>query len=679
MYPHSTTVSRGECVAVTAYAAYLWRQRELAALLGMPLIANPARLMRMRVVAFAGWGYRPSGLLASWGAALFGIPNWRLEDGFLRSVGMGRSEAPLSIVVDDLGIHYDANRPSRLEVLVRNPLSAQQTARALALIVAWRAARVSKYNRLREYSGHLPDKYVLVADQTFGDRSIRFGGASAASFRRMLQAALDENPNHTVLVKVHPGAVSGRGRGYFDLPALQGMPRVQVFAGDVHPVSLIEHADAVYAVTSQMGFEGLLWGKHVRTFGMPFYAGWGLTQDELPAPDRRKPVAIENLVHATLVDYPRYLDPETGKRCEPERLIEWMGLQRRQRERWPAEIFATGFARWKKPVVRDYFVGSKVHFVQATGRLPKNAALAVWGSSPVEGRLPDGTKILRVEDGFLRSVGLGADLVRPLSWVIDGLGIYYDSTQPSALEVLLQQTAFSQELIERARKIRERLVAEGLTKYNVGSGKWQRPGDGENSGEARRVILVTGQVESDAALAFGAPGIRTNTELLHAVRKSQPADYIIYKPHPEVVARVSGRGEVESHALEWCDEVVMDVPMGELLQSVDEVHVITSLAGFEALLREKAVTCHGHPFYAGWGLTKDMTVVPRRSRRLNIEELVAGALLLYPSYLSRITRKPTTAEQALDELLAWRDEEGAGMPSWRKLLRLAKNFGQNKK
>jgi len=679
MYSRSTTVSQSECVAVTAYAAYLWRQHELAALLGMPLIANPVRLMRMRVVAFAGWGLRPSSRLASWGAALFGIPNWRLEDGFLRSVAMGRSEAPLSIVVDDLGIHYDANRPSRLEALVRNPLSAQQTERAVALMAAWRSARVSKYNHLREYSGHLPGKYVLVADQTFGDAAIRFGSASAASFRRMLQAALDENPNHTVVVKVHPGAVSGRGRGYFDLPVLQGMSRVQVFTGDVHPVSLIEHADAVYAVTSQIGFEGLLWGKRVRTFGMPFYAGWGLTQDELPAPDRRRPVAIENMVHATLVDYPRYLDPETGTRCEPERLIEWMGLQRRQREQWPAEIFAMGFSRWKRPVVRDYFAGCKVHFVQAATGLPVNAALAVWGRNPVQSRLPDGAKILRIEDGFLRSVGLGADLVRPLSWVIDDLGIYYDSTQPSALEVLLQQAVFSQELIERARKIRERLAAEGLTKYNVGSGKWQRPLDCANDGKARQVMLVAGQVESDAALAFGAPGIRTNTELLRAVRKSHPADYIVYKPHPEVVARVSGRGEVESGALEWCDEVVKDVPMGELLNSVDEVHVINSLAGFEALLRGKAVTCHGQPFYAGWGLTRDVTPVPRRSRHLTIDELVAGALLLYPSYLSRITRKPTTAERALDELLAWRDVEGAGMPSWRKLLRLAKNIGQNKK
>ncbi|MGH8642553.1 MAG: capsular polysaccharide biosynthesis protein, partial [Burkholderiales bacterium] len=105
---------------------------------------------------------------------------------------------------------------------------------------------------------------------------------------------------------------------------------------DVHPVSLIECAAAVYVVTSQMGFEGLLWGKRVRTFGMPFYAGWGLTQDDLPAPGRRRPATLEALVHAALVEYPRYLDPQTGRRCEVERLIEWMGLQRRMRERIPA-------------------------------------------------------------------------------------------------------------------------------------------------------------------------------------------------------------------------------------------------------------------------------------------------------------------------------------------------------
>ena len=297
----------------------------------MPLVANPLRLRKMRVVAYAGWGLKPSGRFAAWRAARRGLPCWRLEDGFLRSVEPGLDHAPLSIVVDDTGIYYDATRPSALESHVVKRLSAKAAGRARALVAAWRAARVSKYNHLPEYHGALPARYVLVADQTFGDASIRYGMAGPESFSRMLRAALAENPDATVLVKIHPDVFAGRKRGYFDVRSLSSMPRVRVLAEDVHPVGLIGGAAAIYVVTSQIGFEGLLWGKRVRVFGMPFYGGWGLSNDELPAPARRQPVALENLVHAALVEYPRYLDPETGRRCEVERLIEWMGAQRRLR------------------------------------------------------------------------------------------------------------------------------------------------------------------------------------------------------------------------------------------------------------------------------------------------------------------------------------------------------------
>jgi capsular polysaccharide export protein len=115
--------------------------------------------------------------------------------------------------------------------------------------------------------------------------------------------------------------------------------------------------------------------------------------------------------------------------------------------------------------------------------------------------------------------------------------------------------------------------------------------------------------------------------------------------------------------------VVVDVSMGELLPQVDEVHTLTSLAGFEALLRGKKVVCHGQPFYAGWGRTEDREPVARRTRRLTLDELVAGTLILYPTYVSRTTGRFTTAERALAELLAWRQAGPGSLPWWRKPLR----------
>lgn len=639
----------------------------LGDLLGAPVVHRRAAGNPAACGGVIAWGRKPSASAAANFAARHGLRVLRLEDGFLRSVELGNREPPLSIVLDDSGIYYDATAPSRLESLIAADHTDEQRARASALMSDWRVARISKYNYARDYEGSLPARYVLVADQTRGDASIRYGLAGDAGFQRMLDAALAEHPDCTVLLKVHPEVMAGRKRGHFDLAALARNPRIRLLGVDAHPVSLIERAEAIYAVTSQIGFEGLLWGKPVRTFGMPFYAGWGLTRDELPAPERRKPVSLEDLVHAALLEYPRYIDPETGLRCEAERVVAWMALQRRMRARFPATVYAQGFSLYKRATVRSFFQGSRVRFVPRSTDIPADSLRVVWGRSDVPA---DGTATLRLEDGFIRSVGLGADLVRPLSWVMDRHGIYYDATRPSELELILKNTRFDDGLLARALALRERLVADGLTKYNVGAPGWQRPENrplpsgGKDTRSARRVILVPGQVESDASLAYGAPDICRNLDLLRAVRAANPDAYVVYKPHPDVVAGLRRKGLGEADTARWCDEVLVDASMGELLLSVDEVHTLTSLAGFEALLRGRKVVCYGQPFYAGWGLTRDMLPVTRRERSLSLDELVAGVLILYPAYISRTTRRYTTPERALDELLSWRRSDAAAMPWW---------------
>jgi capsular polysaccharide export protein len=619
---------------------------------------------------YIGWGYKRSGRKARLEAARRSTPFLLLEDGFLRSVE--REGPPLSLVIDDLGIYYDCQHPSRLECLILEPLDQGETGRAQALIHAWRRARASKYNHARDYAGVLPERYVLVCDQTVGDLSVQHGGADASDFRRMLEAALSENAACPVLVKTHPDVIMGRKRGYLDADVGSIDPRIHLIAEDCHAASLLEKAEAVYTVTSQMGFEALLWGKKVRCFGMPFYAGWGLTSDDQEAPSRRGPVSFEQLVHAALVRYPRYVDPETGERCEVERALAHVELQRRMRGRFPPVVHAVGFSRWKRPILKRFLAGSEVVFARTPRQVPEGAAVALWGRAD-SGSLPCAARPICLEDGFLRSVGLGADFTQPISWVCDDEGLYYDASRPSRLERILADEVFSDTLLQRAQRLRALVLACGITKYNLDvaarPAHWRRPD------AARHVILVAGQVEDDASLRHGAPEIKRNGELLRAVRKLNPGSYIVYKPHPDVVAGLRRWGREEKSASNWCDEIVLHEPIGRLFEQADEVHTLTSLAGFEALLRGKPVTCHGLPFYAGWGLTTDMVSTPRRSRLLTLDELVAGALILYPSYVSRVTGQFTTPERAVEELIAWR-AEGEKLPSVRRLLRPILSFGK---
>ena len=336
----------------------------------------------------------------------------------------------------------------------------------------------------------------------------------------------------------------------------------------------------------------------------------------------------------------------------------------------PQAAYALGFSWRKRALVRQFLGQDSIRFIRSAQHVPAGAVVAVWASgpfgirwTPLQGRFH--FKRIFLEDGFLRSVGLGADLIRPLSWVVDERGIYYDASQPSDLEFTLQNTRFSAGLLHRAAALRTQLVASKLTKYNVGAQPLSRPA----GAKGKQLVMVVGQVETDAAIGLGAPGIKTNLALLKSARLAHPDAWVIYKPHPDVVAGLRNSGQNEKDASNWCDESVTDAPMGDMLEAVDIVHVMSSLAGFEALLRGKAVVCHGLPFYAGWGLTVDTLTLPRRSRRLLLDELIAGTLLCYPRYVSRVTGSACSAEDALRELIAWKDRSDSRTPLWRTILR----------
>lgn len=644
------------------------RIEHLSAFLGEPVApVHPWRGAAVPLSGVAAWGRRPSARRAQAFAQAHGIDRFLcLEDGFLRSLRPGASSPTCSLVVDDLGIYYDASQPSRLEAMIGMPLPPAEQARARQLIERWRSAGISKYNHAPAPSSLPAQPYVLVVDQTENDASVQFGHADGDSFRRMLESALKAYPNCRVVVKEHPEVALGRKLGYLGRILDQGREvRVERLQGDVHVVPLIRSALAVFTVTSQVGFEALLHGKTVHTFGMPFYAGWGLTIDALPAPGRRHPVSVEQLAFAALVRYARYVRPHTGQRCEVEEAIDYLALQRRMCQQFPRYLHAIGFSSWKRKILKDFLQGHAVTFHRNLGTVPQGATLLRWGQC-VDAAARGDLAVITVEDGFLRSVGLGAQLARPLSWVFDCSGIYYDATRESDLERVLANADFDPGMLVRAARLRTSIIHGGLTKYNVGSGNWRRPAG------AGRAILVVGQVEADASLRLGAPGIRTNRALLEEVRAEEPDAYLVYKPHPDVMSGLRGDREQERALAALCDEVVPDCPMDRLIAAVDGVHVLTSLAGFEALLRGKPVTAHGAPFYAGWGLTDDRCQIPRRGRRLSLDMLVAGALILYPRYVLRDGKNGfATPEIVVDHILSWREESPTRVSGFRRhLLRL---------
>ncbi len=327
-----------------------------------------------------------------------------------------------------------------------------------------------------------------------------------------------------------------------------------------------------------------------------------------------------------------------------------------------------GFAFWKQNHIAPLLWNgtNEFRFLRNPAEVRPGSSVAVWRAKAPQRAIAQlersNGSLIEIEDGFLRSRGLGADCIPPLSITVDRLGAYFDPSQPSQLEQILQEGSIDANLINRARELRRLIVEAGIGKYEQGGRSIARPA------RERRHILVPGQVEDDRAVQLGGCGLVSNVELLSRVREEAPDAYILYKAHPDVLAGHRRGAVADRDCLQFADEIVGQVPIASMIEMVDEVHVNTSLAGFEALLRGKEVTTYGVPFYAGWGLTRDLGPVPqRRTAKRTIDELVAATLLLYPRYFDPVTGLPCPAEVVVARLSVIETGDAGFVVSMRRL------------
>ncbi|WP_430459463.1 capsular polysaccharide biosynthesis protein [Thalassolituus sp. LLYu03] len=616
-----------------------------------------------------GWGNKANTRPGRRFAGANGLPFIALEDGFIAYAGHPSSDSHrLSLIADETGIYYDASAPSDLELDCLQAdawFDASMAGRAQRLLHKLRASGCSKYNHPRKplpaWLQAAEQPLILVVDQTFGDLSVAGAQADAADFSAMLDAALAENPDALILIKTHPDVLLGKKLGYFPAQTITH-PRVRVIADDCAPAALFEKVQAVYCVSSQLGFEALWHGKTVHCFGLPFYAGWGLTRDRKLCPRRRLNLTLLQLLAAALIRYPRYVLPD-GVPGQVEDVLDQLMVGSMRADKVQVKVcYAVGFSLWKRSFVPAFVadMAQTVRFVKRSVVLKRlaehnagDAAVLVWGGADDQLAAQvrqTGSAFWRMEDGFVRSVGLGADLRRPSCLVIDGRGLYYRDDADSDLVWMLRHTDLSAALIERGGHLVGMLNRLAVTKYNVGD-----QGDQvdrlvqtlRTDAGGRELILVPGQFEADMSIARSRGVVKTNAGLLAAVRKKYPQAYVVFKEHPDLYSGVRPGALGEQAALQHADAYVTHAGMHELLQICDRVCTMTSLTGFEALIRGKPVTVFGSPFYAGWGLTDDELVFPERRRRRSLAELVAIALILYCRCVDWHSRRLVSPERII--------------------------------
>lgn len=600
-----------------------------------------------------GYGLRSAGYCAAI-ASRFNAKLLWIDDGFVRSVG-GRKDGalPVSLVVDPIGRHDDPLRPSALENLLNAApdFSEAVLREAASLMVFKREHGLSRFNHGADSVAYGPTARlgcrILIIDPTAEETGPAATAAGPQPLGRMIAAARIESAGAPLAV------LRSRVAGDRDhlAPLLQTGDTVLDASVDV--MNLIEQMDAVYVLSSLIGLDALVAGRRVVCFGQPFYAGWGLTDDRAPRIERRRQhLNLESLFAAAYLLYPRYVDPLTGRACSARIAFERLATFKRHARRVAGQWVGLNIPPPKHPVLRAFLAGPHSRYSPSrwsTRESDDQIRFAAWASKPNEAvrtaRRSHPDQIAYIEDGFLRSVGLGSNFHPAASLVLDRTGIYYDPATVSDLERILNETVFDAATLAHAEKLRNQVVELGLSKYNLAL-----PGALPLEGATDRcILLVPGQVEDDASVKTGGQGW-SNLLLLRTVRSAHPDAFILYKEHPDVTAgnRVGRIAPSEAQAL--ADVVVQNFDILACIKAADEIHTLTSLTGFEALLRGKPVTTYGLPFYGGWGLTVDRQAYPRPRRNLSLNALVAGALLLYPLYLDPISRLPCDAETFIERL-----------------------------
>jgi capsular polysaccharide export protein len=522
-------------------------------------------------------------------------------------------------------------------ILAQLPLDdAALLERARQVIDRLKMLKLCKDTVLCSQNPHPNAPYVLVLDQPKDDPTLPAEPAGTDQLLEMLVLAHEAHPHAHIVVYAPNRDGTGPVKGHFE--GADASPNVRIFTDPTNTWDLLEHATAVYTLSSPLGFDAILAGHKPNVFGTPWYAGWGLTQDQALLARRTRRLTRAQLVAGALFQYCQWYDPHTKTLCEIEDALALLEARQRAALADQHGYIASNILRWKRPHMRRYFGSHAMTFSDQPDEIARKTDLGrvhlAWGATA--------NAPLRIEDGFLRSRGLGAALVRPMSLVIDDTGLYFDPTRASKLERLIaERTTLAGHEKTRIEHIISRLKALNLSKYNVGAGCPSLP-DGHK-------ILVAGQVEDDASIKLGAGDINTNHALLSAARAANPDAVIVFKPHPDVEAGLR-RGKVQN-ADKIADVIAHDADPITLIDACDAVWTMTSLIGFEALIRGKPVTCTGAPFYAGWGLTTDIGNTPaRRGARPSVLGLAYATLIDYPRYFDPDTGAAMSIEHAITML-----------------------------
>jgi capsular polysaccharide export protein len=319
-------------------------------------------------------------------------------------------------------------------------------------------------------------------------------------------------------------------------------------------------------------------------------------------------------------------------------------------------LFFINISLWKQKTIKNIFVKSNIKFIKSEDikdiKNDQNNKIIIWGINKFKSIKEEFPKynFIIIEDGFIRSKSLGSDLAEPLSLIIDNKGIYFDPRSESGLEDIIKNYSLTIEDKQDGLLIKEKILSDNISKYNIDSNIEDNIYKDNNN---KNIKIIIGQVEDDASIIFGSNVIKTNLDLIKEVYKTKADnDFLIYKPHPDVTSGNRVGKVKQKEALKYCDYIDNKTPIINILKYKNiEVHTITSLTGFENILRGNTTVCYGNPFYSGWGLTIDVCMpeyIKNRRKNISIDDFFTYAYIKYPVYYDNKKQELTNVNNVIE-------------------------------
>jgi capsular polysaccharide export protein len=601
----------------------------------LPFVKN------IKDMSFVSWGYRTKVKTTFLLELLETIETVYFEDGLIKSIqDLEQSDSVFSFIVTTNSPYYDAFNISSLENTISSFNDFPENLKVQSTVFRETISShfINKYNNIKSIIDiDIEDDSVLLISQLKDDLSLIHGCQQEISTKEIFDHISKVHPNKKIYVKIHPKSLTTSATNDIDLEYAKRF--ATIISDDTNSIALLKKFKHVFTKTSSMGYEALIVGCNVTCFGNPFYSGWGLTNDIYPLERRVRKLSIEQLLFIVSMKFTTYVNPFEKKESDVfdclANIIKFKNIASYSNKK----IFC-GISFWKRKFIKPFLFNKNIKF-------SKKKCDFSWGF-----KFPG--NIVKIEDGFIRSKNLGSFLTKPYSLSIDSRGIYFDINTESDLEYFSNELSILLELSEtnksRIKSFKEKFISSKISKYNLSS--INTTFFNSLITDSKRIIFIPGQVDSDMSIKKSGQGYDT-LSLVKKVRDNNPDSFIVFKEHPDVSAGNRSKNYSLNIISSFVDSIIpQSVSIQDCISFSDEIHVITSTVGLEALFSNKKVVTYGTPFYAGYGFTSDTQSSSFYSRRnkISVDSFLSVVYFYYPLYIDN-SNKLTTAEKVIDIIL----------------------------